>query len=144
MASVSRDFSESTAQIWVVLSDGYSYDKWVVAAADIRDVDTSWPEVGSQLHHTVGVMPIHFRDSTQVVEMQPRTKLVLRARVRPLGKALITFELAEIDETHTKVTMKEVVDKGLAAKFYGRLMRGAIRARNFETLRRLEDVTSAT
>ena len=137
MAEITRVLDANTAAVWAVLSDGHSYADWVVGAAKIRAVDDDWPREGSKLHHTVGLLPIHFKDNTEVKEVREGEYLRLRARVRPLGTARISFELKDQDGK-TEVTMIEVVDRGLAAKFYGFFMKAAINTRNIETLRRLE------
>ncbi|MFL6157733.1 MAG: SRPBCC family protein, partial [Marmoricola sp.] len=64
--TVSRDISSPGQGVWDVLSDGWLYPSWVVGAARMRDVDASWPAVGSRLHHSVGNWPLLLDDSTEV------------------------------------------------------------------------------
>ena len=43
----------------------------VVGAVHIRDVDTSWPSAGSQVHHKVGAWPVMIADATEVLACDP-------------------------------------------------------------------------
>src|SRR3954463_13543857 len=76
-------------QVWKVLSDGETYADWVVGAQHIRDVDPSWPAPGARLHHPVGAGPLQVNDHTEVRTVERFRRLVLRARVRPVGEAEI-------------------------------------------------------
>ena len=58
-------------RVWDVLADGWLYPLWVVGATRMRAVDAGWPEVGSKLHHSVGVWPLVLDDNTEVLECEP-------------------------------------------------------------------------
>lgn len=123
-------------QVWDVLSDGWLYPVWVVGATRMRDVDRSWPAVGSRLHHSAGVWPLVVSDSTEVLENRPGSVLRLRARGWPIGEAEVTLTLTP-QGSDTRVTIDEDVTEGP-----GRLVPAPVRAvtmkiRNTETLRRL-------
>jgi uncharacterized protein YndB with AHSA1/START domain len=48
MSSVTRIVETTPDRVWEVLSDGWLFPLWVVGAARIRDVEETWPEVGSR------------------------------------------------------------------------------------------------
>ncbi len=55
MATVSRVVAVTTADLFAVLSDGWTYSGWVVGTSHIRAVDAAWPAVGARIHHASGV-----------------------------------------------------------------------------------------
>jgi uncharacterized protein YndB with AHSA1/START domain len=137
MIKVERIIKASPQHVWDVLSDGWLYPLWVVGATRMRDVDENWPEVGSKLHHSVGVWPATLNDDTEVTACNPQHLLALRARGWPLlGEAHVRLHLSEHDgDTH--VVMEEDAVSGP-----GKLVPQPARApmlkwRNVESLRRL-------
>lgn len=139
MACSERTMKASPAQIWAVLSDAMSYDRWVVGAKDIRTADGTWPEPGSTLQHTSGFGPLQLKDNTKVLESEPRRRIVLEARGRPLGIARIEVTL-EPDGSATEVTMTEHAVRPTLARALSAALDPLIRSRNVESLRRLEEV----
>lgn len=136
MSSNSRLVKAGPDEVWRVLADGWLYPLFVVGASRMRDVDDTWPEVGSDLHHSVGVWPVLIDDTTSVIESKPPTMLRLRARAWPGGAAEVTFRL-EPRGAETEVTIEEDPVAGP-----GRLVPKPLRDvplawRNVETLRRL-------
>jgi uncharacterized protein YndB with AHSA1/START domain len=122
--------------VWRVLSDGWLYPLWVVGASRVRDVDDTWPEPGSKIHHSVGLWPAVLNDETEVLECRPGNCLELNAKAWPGGEAAVTLHL-EPQGAGTRVRMLEDVTGGP-----GRLVPKPIRApalvwRNRESLRRL-------
>ena len=65
MAQNTRLMHATPEQVWAVLSDGWLYPVWV-GASRMREVDETWPEVGSKLHHSVGAWPLLIDDNTEV------------------------------------------------------------------------------
>ena len=57
--------------MWDVLADGWLYPLWVVGASRMREVDDTWPAVGSKLHHSVGAWPALINDDTEVTDVEP-------------------------------------------------------------------------
>ena len=110
MASVEREVEASAAEIWAVLSDGWTYSAWVVGTSKIRSVDAAWPQVGARVHHSVGAWPILIEDHTEVLESIEPSHLVVRARGWPLGEARVSITakqrgvrcLLHLEETPTK------------------------------------------
>ena len=136
MSTNTRLIKAPVDKVWDVLSDGWLYPVFVVGASRMRDVDESWPAVGSSLHHSVGVWPALIDDSTSVLEAVPQRMLRLRARGWPAGEAEVVFEL-EPRDGGTEVT---IVEDAVAGP--GRLVPKPLRDvqlawRNVETLRRL-------
>ncbi|MEI5674501.1 MULTISPECIES: SRPBCC family protein [unclassified Nocardioides] len=123
-------------EVWSVLADGWLYPLWVVGASRMREVDDHWPEVGAQLHHSVGSWPLLIDDTTEVLEAVPGSLLRVRARAWPGGEAEVLVRL-EASGSETEVVIEEDAVTGP-----GRLVPKPLRDvplawRNVETLRRL-------
>ncbi|MEV7428428.1 MULTISPECIES: SRPBCC domain-containing protein [unclassified Nocardioides] len=136
MSTTTRLLHATPEQVWEVLCDGWLYPLWVVGASRMRDVDETWPEVGSRLHHSVGTWPLLIDDNTEVLRAQPPSLLELKARGWPAGTARVRLHLEAVG-TETQVTIEEDVEDGP-----GRLVPKPIRDaqlgwRNVESLRRL-------
>lgn len=140
VASNERVIAATPEQIWAVLADAMSYDRWVVGAKQIRAADGTWPEPGSRLHHTVGMGPFQLADSTLVLESEPPSRLVMEARGRPLGTAWVEIRLEPVDGG-TKVTMLEDVSRPPLVRVMKPALDPLVHSRNTETLRRLEAAT---
>jgi uncharacterized protein YndB with AHSA1/START domain len=102
-------------------------------------VDAAWPSVGSRFHHRVGTGPLKVSDHTEVVAIDPPTKLVLHARARPIGTALVTLLLAP-NTTGTTVTIHENAGDALSHLAINPLTDWLVHLRNRETLRRLKRI----
>lgn len=122
--------------VFDVLTDAPSYKIWVVGSKRIRGVDPDWPSAGSKFHHIVGWGPIRDKDTTEILEIEPPRRLVLEARVWPLGTAKVAFELFDAGDG-TDVVLTEDPLRGPAARFHGRLAHWSIKLRNAIGLRRL-------
>ena len=140
MACTDRTVKASPDQIWAVLADPYTYERWVVGAKDIRTADGTWPEQGSTLQHTSGLGPLNLKDNTKVIESDPQRRLVLEARGRPLGIARIEIELKP-QGSCTMVTMTEYAVRPELAKRLNPVLNPFLHSRNSEALRRLDDLT---
>lgn len=136
MSENTREVRATVDRVWDVLSDGWLYPSWVVGASRMRDVDKAWPDVGSRLHHSVGVWPMLIDDYTEVLDAEPSRRLRLRARMWPAGEAVVEIEL-EPRGAETLVTMREDVRKGPTRLAPGPLRDAGLRWRNSESLRRL-------
>jgi NAD(P)-dependent dehydrogenase (short-subunit alcohol dehydrogenase family)/uncharacterized protein YndB with AHSA1/START domain len=128
----------SPEEVFAVLSNPYCYPEWVVGAAGIRNHDESFPEVGSRFHHKVGSWPIGLNDHTEVVEVEPPDRLVLKAKARPLGTATIALDLRE-SAAGTELLMEERPGDRLTSLVAGNPVADtALRVRNAEALARLK------
>jgi uncharacterized protein YndB with AHSA1/START domain len=136
MSTTTRLLHASPAQVWEVLCDGWLYPLWVVGATRMRDVDESWPEVGSRLHHSVGAWPLVLDDKTEVDECRPESLLVLKAHAWPAGRADVTLRLQPMG-TETEVVMEEHAASGPGALVPRPLQDPLLQWRNTEALRRL-------
>ena len=135
--SVNHRLIETTPeQVWGVLADGWLYPSWVVGASRMRDVDDHWPEVGSRLHHSVGVWPALLDDRTEVEECAPLLRLTVKAHAWPSGAARVTITL-EAQGAHTHVTIEEDAVSGPGRLVPAPLRHAPLAWRNVETLRRL-------
>lgn len=138
MAITRRDMRGRTPQeVFDVLRDGFTYGDWVVGTRTIRAVDADWPTAGSKLHYTVGYGPLRKDDETQCLSYDPDTAIELEARAWPAGSAHIRITAERID-VGTRVEIDEKPNRGPAKLLHNPLLDMLIKARNVETLRRLE------
>ncbi len=124
-------------EVFAVLADGWLYATWVVGASRIRDVDASWPAQGARIHHSVGSWPLLIDDYTEALLSEPPRLLRLRARTWPVGEATVTITL-EANGPGTVVRIDEDITAGPARLVPTPLRHSFLRARNRETLLRLE------
>lgn len=122
--------------VWSVLSDGWVYATWVVGASRVREVDDTWPQVGSLVHHSFGLWPILINDNTEVLYADPPRQLVLKARGWPAGEAHIRLVL-DPDGAGTQVRIEEDVVAGPGQLMPRPLRQAMVVPRNREALRRL-------
>ena len=131
-----KRINASPEAVWEVLSDGWLYPLWVVGATRMRDVDGHWPELGSSLHHSVGVWPATVNDNTEVLAVDPGRRLHLRAKAWPAGEADVMIEL-EPTGGGTVVRIAEAPVSGPGRLLPPPLVSPVLKWRNVETLRRL-------
>jgi len=126
--------------VWDALADPGGYGYWVVGSSEIRDADPHWPEPGARFHHTVGIRPLRTSDHTESLEAEEPTRLLLRARARPLlGSAQIELTMTP-EDGGTRVRMVEhPVGLSLPLAF-SPLLQLVTRFRNTESLARLEEL----
>jgi uncharacterized protein YndB with AHSA1/START domain len=122
--------------VWGVLADGWLYPLWVVGASRIRQVDDTWPDPGSKIHHSVGLWPAVIDDDTEVVECLPESLIGLRARAWPAGEATVTVRL-EPQGADTRVRMQEDATAGPVRLVPRPVLAPVVVMRNRESLRRL-------
>jgi uncharacterized protein YndB with AHSA1/START domain len=135
--SVNRRVIAATPDdVWNVLADGWLYPLWVVGATRMRDVDESWPEKGTRIHHSVGVWPVLINDHTEVLEVVPGRSIKLRARAWPVGEAEVDIRLSDVG-AQTEVVMEENTVAGPGALVPEPLKGLTLKWRNVESLRRL-------
>jgi hypothetical protein len=123
-------------KIWEVLADGWLYPVWVVGATRMRAVDDTWPEKGSQLHHSVGVWPFALNDATEVLECEEPRYLRVLARAWPFGEAEVGLTLTA-KGSGTEVEIEEVPVNGPGSLLPKPVYAPLLIWRNVETLRRL-------
>jgi NAD(P)-dependent dehydrogenase (short-subunit alcohol dehydrogenase family)/uncharacterized protein YndB with AHSA1/START domain len=134
----------SPAEVFAILSNPNCYPEWVVGGAGIRDYDEEFPAVGSRFHHKVGSWPVGLKDHTEVLEVEPPNRLVLKAKARPLGTATIELDLEE-SAGGTEVRMGEVAGDRLTSLVVGNPVADtALRVRNAEALARLKGLVEGT
>lgn len=140
MTSCERVVAASVHDVWDVLADGWLYPLFVVGASRMREVDPGWPSPGARLHHSVGAWPLLVDDVTEVLAVEPRRRLRLRAHGWPTGAAEVVLDLRaehrESEET-TRVRISEDVTHGPGLLVPRPLRAPQIVWRNTETLRRL-------
>ena len=125
--------------VWEVLSEPEYYGHWVVGSSEIRVWDEDWPAPGSRFHHRVGFKPLTLADHTEVLESEPPSRLVLRAKSRPLGVARVEMIIAP-HPAGSLVTMIEDPDVPLGGLLTPPPVHALIRLRNGESLRRLRSL----
>ena len=124
-------------RVFAVLADWRSYGDWVVGSRYMRGADPGFPAVGTRFHHQVGLGPLNINDHTKVLEVDQPHKLILKAKARPLGTAIVDMTM-ESDGNGTKVTMREDPGDTLTAFVFNPLMHLLTRGRNAESLSRLK------
>ena len=142
MAIVQRTVQAPPDRVFAVLADGWTYSDWVVGTVHVRDVDKSWPAVGSKLHHKAGPWPLSLQDSSTVVAMTPDKELTLKAGLWPLGQACVKINLEPVGVSSTKVTMEEQFDAGPLLFLRNKINDLVLHRRNTESLRRLADIAT--
>lgn len=144
MASNRVHIDATPAEVFEFLSDPYNFPKWVVGAAGVRDHDEDFPAVGSRFHHKVGTWPLNVKDHTEVVEVDPPRRLVLKAKARPLGTAVIELDLRE-SPGGTELRMEECPGDRLTSLLAGNpVFDTGLRVRNAEALARLKRAVEGT
>lgn len=139
MSTTSRPIAASPERVWEVLADGWLYPLFVVGATRMRDVDETWPAVGSRLHHSVGVWPALINDTTEVLEVDEGRRILLLARAWPAGHAHVDISLQPNGHS-TVVTIVEQATAGPGALVPKPIQDPQLHLRNIETLRRLSFV----
>ena len=124
-------------RVFEVLADWRSYGDWVVGSRFIRGADPGVPAAGTRFHHQVGVGPLHLNDHTQVLEVDQPRKLVLKAKARPLGTAIVDLTI-EPEGHGSRVTLREDPGDPLTAFVFNPLTHLLVRGRNEESLDRLK------
>lgn len=138
MSTVRRRIPHPPNAVHALLADGWRYAEWVVGAKRVRAVDPTWPEPGSQFHHTLGVGPLTLNDSTEMLAYAPAGPVVLKARGWPTGSAKVTITAEALPEGGSEVTMDEEPIEGPALRLRNPVLDGLIHLRNIESLRRME------
>ena len=123
--------------VFAVLEDGWIYGMWVVGAARIRDVDPTWPQPGSRIHHSVGAWPVLLSDNTEIERVDPPNLIQMRVRAWPAGEGRVLVTLRATDEGHTEVVIEENAVSGPATLVPGPVQNLMLHRRNVEALRRL-------
>ncbi|GGR91493.1 polyketide cyclase [Micromonospora fulviviridis] len=142
MAIVEKVIDAPPQQIFDVLADGWTYSDWVVGTVHVRDVDDTWPRVGSRLHHKAGPWPLSLQDTSTVLECDAPHKFVVRAGLWPAGEAIVVFRLEPLDGGRTRVTIGEDFAAGPLRWVRNKLNDLVLHQRNKETLRRLSDIAT--
>jgi hypothetical protein len=130
-------------RVFAVLADGWTYSDWVVGTAHIRDVDKTWPEPGSRLHHKAGPWPVSLKDSSTVVSMTPDRELCLKVGLWPLGQAYVRLVLEPVGGgLATRVTMEGQFEAGPLVALRNKINDLVLHRRNLESLNRLSDIAT--
>jgi uncharacterized protein YndB with AHSA1/START domain len=137
MAKTTMVLPAPPERVFAVLEDPTTLAYFVVGSRTIRHFDPRWPDLHTAVHHTVGVAPLVLRDSTEVVEVDPPTRLVLEARARPFGTATVDFQLHSHPEGTELVVDEYPIAGPMAWPGLVRVIDAAIAFRNREMGRRL-------
>ncbi|WP_020661501.1 SRPBCC family protein [Amycolatopsis benzoatilytica] len=138
MIEVSRTVPVPPGAVFDVVADGWSFAGWVVGSCHIRDVDESWPAVGSHIHHSIGAWPLQLKDTTVVRAVEPGVSLELEARGGALGTAKIVLTLVPQGSDETVVRLAESVTGGAGGLLPKTVQALVLAPRNKESLARLE------
>lgn len=122
--------------VFRVLADGWLYPGWVVGASRMREVDESWPQAGSRLHHSFGAWPALVDDVTLVEVYEPPRRMVVRAKGWPIGEARVTIDVKPRGRAAV-VRIQEEAVAGPGRFIPHALLDLGLHWRNTETLHRL-------
>jgi uncharacterized protein YndB with AHSA1/START domain len=142
MARNEIHMAASPQAVFAVLSDPEAYGDWVVGSRRVRDADSAFPAVGTRFHHQVGVPPLVLNDHTEVLENEPPTRLVLRAKTRPFATARVELTLTP-EAAGTRVVMLEGAGDLPSRLVLNRLTDPLVHARNTRSLQRLRRLAEA-
>ena len=132
------------AVVYDILLDARAYPKWVGGAQKVRDVDSSWPRLGSRFHHRIGVGPATIDDTTKLLAKRPGRGVRFEVRVRPFGVGEVDIDLRpKARGRKTKVTMTEDFTRGPLSWVAHPIRSVAISARNVVSLRRLRRLVTS-
>jgi uncharacterized protein YndB with AHSA1/START domain len=140
VAKVQRTVRTTPDRVFAVLADGWTYSDWVVGTVHVRDVEASWPAVGSKLHHKAGPWPLSLQDSSTVTACDPGRSLTMNAGLWPLGEAWVKIDLEPVGTSDTRVTIEEDFRAGPLLAFRNKINDLVLHRRNIESLRRLADI----
>ncbi|MCW2139411.1 SRPBCC family protein [Actinoplanes cyaneus] len=140
---MTRTIQAPPERVFAVLADGWTYSDWVVGTTHIRNVEESWPKVGSRLHHKAGPWPLSLHDSSTVLECVPDRQLKIRAGLWPLGEAIVNIVLEPEAGNRTRVVMHEDFQSGPLLWVRNKINDLVLHQRNVEALRRLADIAES-
>lgn len=141
--SVNETVVDATVdQVYAVLSTARFYPEWVVGAKDFRGADAAFPAPGTKFHHSVGVGPLTLKDNTEVLELEPRRRIVLQARTRPLGTARVEITLHPAGGG-TRIVLAEGPGDAFSRLVFNPVADLLLKGRNVEALRRLSAIIDA-
>ena len=126
-------------EVWEVLSDGWSYAQWVVGTTQIRDVDRSWPEVGSRLFFTVGRGPLRVDNQTTVRILEPKQHIEIEAHAPPIGSARVAVTVKPWGDDSV-VILDEHPLRGPGARLHNGLVEALVHIRTRRMLANLARV----
>ena len=124
-------------RVFAVLADWRSYGDWVVGSRFMRGADPGFPAAGTRFHHQVGWGPLNLNDHTTVLEVDQPRRLVLKAKARPLGTAVVALEMRR-ENSGTHVVLREDPGDSATAFVFNPLTHLLVRGRNTESLQRLK------
>ncbi len=136
MAFTSRKLGASRQRVWDILIDPTVYPDWLIGAEEVRDVDDTWPAVGSRFHHRVGIGRLTLPDHSEVLDVDHGRLLRLAVKARPLVSAVVTFTLVS-DDTGTVLLLEEEPSVRSIGNLVRPVMDPSIHVRNHRSLRRL-------
>ncbi len=139
MAEQDLTIDAPVQHVWDQIVDPWMYTGWVVGSSHIRGVDPTWPQVGSKVYHEVGGWPLTIKDHTEVLELEPPRRVVLKARGWPLGEARVSLELSDAGG-RTRVVMDEEPIAGPGRWLDNPLSERVLALRVKECLQRLSSI----
>lgn len=139
MASTSITIDTPASAVYASLLDAWTYEIWVGGTKTVRDVEATWPAVGSRFHHSIGVGPLMTRDTTKLLRAETDKLVELNVQLWPAGEGVVRLELEEIAGA-TRVTMHEDFIKGPLAWGDNKLQQLLVKVRNDWSLDKLRNV----
>lgn len=115
MSPVSRKVEAPPETVFAMLSDPRALSYFILGTKTVRKFDARWPEVGTELHYTVGLGPLQVRDRTVVTECEPPHMLAMQPHLGPILTAEARFELRPEGSSTVVVLDEKVIGGALMA-----------------------------
>lgn len=142
LSHVSASVGVAPSEAFALLENPASFRQLVAGARKVRHFDSRWPEVGTRLHHTVGVPPLLLRDHTEVVAHEKPDLLVLDALIRPLGRLRVEFGFVPSPEGTIMTVTERPEDGPLSWPLVRIVTLVALHIRNREICRRFKKLAA--
>jgi uncharacterized protein YndB with AHSA1/START domain len=142
MATTSIWIAAEPDQVFDVLDDPFAYAHWVVGTRRIRFVEGKWPLPGARIHHAIGIPAAELHDSSVLVSRVRPRRLVLCARFRPAGEAVVQIDV-ERSDGGSLIHLTETPAGGVLSLLPHLLTEPLIAARNAWMVRRLRQAVVA-
>lgn len=102
------DVPASPEQTWAAATDWARQGEWVLLT-DVALLTPESPGIGAQLRADTGIGPLRVRDTMRVVEWDPPRRATVAHTGRIIRGSGI-FEVARVDDRHSRFTWTEVVE----------------------------------
>lgn len=127
--------------VFGVFLDAAKYPAWIAGTKRLSRIESNWPDSGSAFWITfAGGMR---EDKTEVVDVRPPQRVVLRPHIRPFGVTRVVLELKRRG-ANTEVSFTETLEWPTQPRILRSIADRLLFVRNIEALRRLKRLVEQT